>query len=267
MQKLIALAVAGAAVLSCAAASAATPGSTVTVPDATYSASLGKYANFSSVGYEGQGAFTDGFSTVTVGAQPSPFIHAHAYGDLNNGNPSVSGSITYYVGVEGASDGIFVPIDVAYAMSGKITLNQPTYDPFAQASLSLISYYTGNHLSTQYVSHDGDFDVSGHVAWEVATGTPGQVNLFARAGFVVGEYNQIAGSGAVDAFIDPVFTIDPTFAASHPGLSLVVSQNAGNSPAASGAVPEPATWALMLIGFGGVGALLRRRSLSAVNAA
>ncbi len=264
MLKLTALA--GAIVLSCGAAAAATPGSAVTVPDATYGASLGKYANFSSVGYEGEGTFTDGFSTVTVGSQPSPFIHAHAYGDQNNGNPSVSGGITYYVGIQGPSDGTFVPIDVAYAMSGNIALVQPAYDPFAEANLSLLSYYRGNPISIQYVTHDGDFNVSGHVAWEVASGSYGQVNLLARAGFVVGEYNQIAGSGTADATIDPVFTIDPTFAANNPGYSLVISQNAGNSPAAGG-VPEPAAWALMLVGFGGVGALLRQRRQTLVNAA
>jgi hypothetical protein len=27
----------------------------------------------------------------------------------------------------------------------------------------------------------------------------------------------------------------------------------------SGAIPEPATWALMILGFGGAGAMLRRR--------
>ncbi|MBS0362344.1 MAG: PEPxxWA-CTERM sorting domain-containing protein [Proteobacteria bacterium] len=34
----------------------------------------------------------------------------------------------------------------------------------------------------------------------------------------------------------------------------------------SGAVPEPATWALMLAGFGGLGALLRRRRAAALVA-
>jgi hypothetical protein len=33
---------------------------------------------------------------------------------------------------------------------------------------------------------------------------------------------------------------------------------------AVGAVPEPSTWAMMLIGFGAVGASLRRRRVSAI---
>jgi opacity protein-like surface antigen len=34
-----------------------------------------------------------------------------------------------------------------------------------------------------------------------------------------------------------------------------------NTPPATGGVPEPATWAMMLTGFGGLGAVLRRRRL------
>ena len=33
-----------------------------------------------------------------------------------------------------------------------------------------------------------------------------------------------------------------------------------------GAVPEPSTWALMIAGFGGVGAMLRRRRLAGTGA-
>ena len=33
-----------------------------------------------------------------------------------------------------------------------------------------------------------------------------------------------------------------------------------------GAVPEPSTWALMMVGFGGLGAMLRRRSRTALTA-
>lgn len=251
MLKLVAFA--GAAVLSCgfAASAAASAVSTVTVPDASYSASLGKYADFTSVGYSGIGTFSDGFSSVSLGSQPSPFIHAHAGGEVANGDPNVSGDITYYVGINGPDDGTFVPIDVAYTMSGQI-INNGAHDEFAQANLSLLSYYRGNPLSIEYVTHDGDFDISGHVAWQVASGETGQVHLNAHSGMVI----DISGSGSADIFIDPVFTIDADFAASHPGYSLVFSQGVGNSGAGAG-VAEPAAWALMLMGFGGLGSVLR----------
>lgn len=259
MNRLKLFAVAGALALSFGVVATASA-SGVTAPDASYGASLGKYANFTSVSYFGTGTFSDGFSSASVGSQPSPFIHVHADGEPANGDPSVSGDITYYVGVDGPEDGTFVPIDVAYRMSGKIVLDGG-YDAFAQANLSLLSYYKGNPLSLVYVTHDGAFDVSASAAWEVAAGTTGQVHLNAHSGLVV----DVAGSGSADAFIDPVFTIDPGFAASHPGYSLVFSQGVGNSVA--GGVPEPAAWGLMLAGFGGVGAALRQRRRKAAAAA
>jgi hypothetical protein len=46
------------------------------------------------------------------------------------------------------------------------------------------------------------------------------------------------------------------------GIDLVVY--AGNGiPTIAGGVPEPTTWALMLLGFGGMGAMLRRRRATA----
>lgn len=222
-------------------------------PDAEYHATLGKYANFESIGYEGIGTFSDGFSTVTVGAQPSPFVAAHAFGNRFNGNPEAGGSVTYYVGVDGPDEGVFVPIDVSYRMSGSIALIGGAYDGFAQSELTLTSEYRGNRISTVFIPQSGNFNVSGTAAWQVASGTTGQVKLYTRAGFVVGAPN---ASGNADAFIDPVFTIASAFAASHPEYSLVFSQGVGNS--AAGAVPEPATWALMVLGFGLVGSLRRR---------
>jgi len=147
-------------------------------------------------------------------------------------------------------------------MSGEIILDGG-YDAFAQANLSLLSYYRGNPLSLVFVTHDGNFNVSDSAAWEVASGTTGQVHLNAHSGLVV----DIVGSGVANVFIDPVFTIDPTFAAAHPEYSLVFSQGVGNGASDVGAVPEPAAWLLMLSGLGVVGSVLRRRGRSPDTAA
>ncbi|MFD1787585.1 PEPxxWA-CTERM sorting domain-containing protein [Sphingomonas floccifaciens] len=49
-------------------------------------------------------------------------------------------------------------------------------------------------------------------------------------------------------------------------LNSSLSGNVQFAQAAAAAVPEPATWAMMLIGFGGIGASMRRRKqVAAVN--
>jgi hypothetical protein len=68
--------------------------------------------------------------------------------------------------------------------------------------------------------------------------------------------------GVARATADPFFSIDPTFALEHPGYRLVFSDGFSNGalPGQSDAVPEPASWALMIAGFGLAGAALRRRA-------
>ena len=70
------------------------------------------------------------------------------------------------------------------------------------------------------------------------------------------EDNRYAGRGF--ALVDPVFTIDPAFADRY---RLV-----GVPGEVAAAVPEPGVWALMVLGIGGAGAVLRRRRAGAVSA-
>jgi hypothetical protein len=77
-----------------------------------------------------------------------------------------------------------------------------------------------------------------------------QVSVFGQIGLDVG------GSGTASGFADPYFFIDPSFAATHQGYSLAFSPYVGNDPTPG--VPEPASWSLMLIGFGAVGWGVRR---------
>lgn len=65
----------------------------------------------------------------------------------------------------------------------------------------------------------------------------------------------IAGTASFFAQVDPIFTIDPTFLNSA-DYSIVFSPGIGNEV---GAVPEPSTWAMMILGFAGVGFMAYRR--------
>jgi hypothetical protein len=74
-------------------------------------------------------------------------------------------------------------------------------------------------------------------------------------------------SGDATASADPIFFIDPDFLSTHPGYELVFSPGVGNlAPGGPGdGVPEPATWAMMLLGFAGLGAAMRTRRRTAAS--
>jgi hypothetical protein len=75
----------------------------------------------------------------------------------------------------------------------------------------------------------------------------------------------IAGNSveSIGAFLDPIFSIDPSFLGAS-NYSIETSAGIGNVSA----VPEPSTWAMMILGFGGVGFMAyRRKSKPALMAA
>ena len=92
------------------------------------------------------------------------------------------------------------------------------------------------------------------VTSHVFTGTATEIILttLAQTGFDNGDTSYIA--------LDPALSIDPYFAAIDPNYltdyAIQLSPGIGNLP---DAVPEPTTWAMMIVGLGGVGAALRRR--------
>jgi len=62
-----------------------------------------------------------------------------------------------------------------------------------------------------------------------------------------------------DNFYDVGYDLSGTFSVTH-RYDISTARGGSTSPSiVLGAVPEPATWALMIMGFGGAGAMLRRR--------
>ncbi|TFU03918.1 PEP-CTERM sorting domain-containing protein [Polymorphobacter arshaanensis] len=61
-------------------------------------------------------------------------------------------------------------------------------------------------------------------------------------------------------FTKSYFDADPAFAASNPGTGAYSSLlSNGNTITGGGNVPEPAAWTMMIMGFGLIGATMRRR--------
>ena len=78
-------------------------------------------------------------------------------------------------------------------------------------------------------------------------------DFFDFTGMIAGDFS-IGLSG-----ITPGFSTTGAWTADSVGTFASDARGGG-----SGGIPEPATWAMMIIGFGGVGAMLRRRSLFAM---
>ncbi|OOG50694.1 hypothetical protein B0E49_18395 [Polaromonas sp. C04] len=63
-----------------------------------------------------------------------------------------------------------------------------------------------------------------------------------------------------NGFIDPLY-LDPEWTAEHPGYSIVTDGVGNAAPATPNAVPEPSTYALMLMGLGALARARRRHNL------
>lgn len=131
----------------------------------------------------------------------------------------------------------------AFFVSERGTINTPFVD-----QLRSCGYATD-------CSGDGFSHTNGVAEFFVKTNTTYTVGLSTH----VSARGDSDATRAALAYVDPYFYIDPTT----PDLqsySLNFSENVGNSPPSTGGtVPEPASWALMIGGFGLAGERLRRR--------
>lgn len=130
-------------------------------------------------------------------------------------------------------------------------------------------------LGTTPISFDWGFDT-------LATGVSARITLTNLAGgsfsydaLFAGNDNELAGGSTQNSFrlnwapIGFDGNVDGTYR-----VRLAVSGLDGGTKATSirvqvgdglaGAIPEPASWALMIAGFGGVGAMMRRRRVAAI---
>ena len=161
--------------------------------------------------------------------------------------------MSYNFIVVGPDCNCLVPISVAASLSGDSTPDQSRgYNAGYFAELRVDAF----DEARKYLATPNGPEAS-------ADSWTGKLLVQAIVGNVNGVLaHAVAENFSAHAYVDPEISIDPSFALTDPNYltnySIVLSPGVGNSLPA-GAVPEPATWALMIGGFGLTGALARRR--------
>lgn len=206
------------------------------------------------------GTYGSGDVTLSLGGSPSAFIHSHAAADAARTN--VTGSIEYSFEVLSSNLNIVVPILLDYVMTTSATLGQGTAAGSSQVNAFSSIQLSGNDNNgagynfLQVRNASDSKSVSGTLMEHVTTNTSYKIYLAADAGTFRG--------GSADAYIDPFLYIDPSFLANNPGLTLDISSGIINSISA---VPEPSTWAMLILGFAGLGFISLRQKTRSAQAA
>ncbi|QKR99068.1 PEPxxWA-CTERM sorting domain-containing protein [Sphingomonas sp. CL5.1] len=200
---------------------------------------------------------TGGYTPYGLGSGYSgqPII-APFFADVDT-RPSNGGTVTYGSGTYAGQN--------AYA----VTWNSVGYYPEQTDKLNTFQLV----LTDRSDVGTGDFDIYfnyDQTQWETGSasggsggfgGTPAAAGFNAGTGNASGTYYQIPGSLTTGSFEDN--GTNPLIGQTNdnvPGQYLF-QVRAGQVivPPPTGGVPEPATWAMMILGFGAVGGIMRRR--------
>jgi hypothetical protein len=130
--------------------------------------------------------------------------------------------------------------------------NQNTYD----WAFSLVAPISGSVGAVQIQAQAQASAIPENITFDLYAGTPG----------VAGAVFQGSSSTGTNAELTFTPSVGPYYIEVTPAYIKQGGNNEGFSGTLMIAVPEPATWALMLVGFGGMGAALRRRAAKAVAA-
>ena len=199
-----------------------------------------------------------GASATASGGPNGAAVTAVAHGDN-----TADAAETYYEQITGPA-GVVAPFDLRYNLSVSGASGN------ASASVSLSTDQNASNITVKRFGFNNivlpvinnTMSLSSVLEDWGTAGTEAEIQISADA-----DHNGIA-------FVDPLFELNPTWAAANPLLASQISWstspgivNGFGVPALPAGVPEPATWATMLLGLFGVGAVMRSRRKVAGTAA
>jgi hypothetical protein len=196
----------------------------------------------------------------------APYVTATARTDLGSGNAvSARAGLDYWIRIDGPAYSGTIP--VFYSSDLSVSANHTPDNAFAEFILQSYNTYGDGSPFQNLTNQSWDVTAIGDSTGVQVTDARRVSGVF-QLGFgdvlaagIVADVSSYGG-GEASAFADPYFYIDPTFLAANPGYSVVLSPFAGNDPIGA---PEPASWAVMVLGFAGLGAVLRGRRREAVS--
>jgi hypothetical protein len=197
----------------------------------------------------------DGSASVQPSATPLPAMTATA-----TANPTALGAqafenLYYSFQISGpASNSLSVNISATGSLfSGSGSTQSSAFLTVQGTTIVNATSLNGNH--------NGAFTTS-----QTLTGLSYDQNYLIQMNVLSLVHPTGAASGTATTFLDPYLFLDPSLVAL--GYTIITSDGIGNSLTVNAAVPEPSTWAMMLLGFAGVGFMAyRRKSKPALMAA
>jgi PEP-CTERM motif len=190
---------------------------------------------------------------LTAGADPvfgvaGKFVAQESYvmviNDPNNPNPqnvtihvTASGGATY---TSSAAQEVGTEIESKLLVIG------------GQNNVGSIGFGTDEDKLSQFSNDVSSFSFATDQDYTFQTNTRYDVTLTT----IVESSVRDSATATLTAFIDPFFFVD---SANPDGDTIVFSEGMTNGPENTSGVPEPSTWAMMLLGFLGLGCLAYRR--------